>query len=135
MHTIFWADDDKDDLDMFRDILEDYTSNHKIIEFPNGMELLNQLYTQKEGALPCLIVLDLNMPVMGGREALASLKDDTDLKHIPVAVFTTSNSPVDKSFCDRFNVEMFTKPPSFNQLQSAVARLLELCSNNKPPNA
>ena len=134
-HTIFWADDDNDDLEMFREILEAYASDHQVVEFGNGMELLNFLNTQEEADHPCLIVLDLNMPVMGGREALASLKDDEDLKHIPVAVFTTSNSHVDRNFCERYNVEMFTKPPSYSQLKSAVERLVDLCSGKKSQRA
>lgn len=134
-HTILWADDDADDREMFREVLKAHASDHEVIEFENGKELLNYLNDYGKHHLPCLIVLDLNMPVLGGRETLATLKHDPKLQHIPVAVFTTSSNPADKNYCDRFQVVMLTKPPSYNQLKSAVERLVDLCDDQKQKRA
>ena len=126
--TILWADDDVEDREIFREVLEAHTSDHVLIDFENGMELIQYLQRLDKKDFPCLIVLDLNMPVLGGKETLVMLKDDPDFKHIPAAVFTTSDSPSDKKFCERFNVQMFTKPPDYNQIKIAVERVVNLCT-------
>ena len=130
-HTILWADDDMDDREMFREVLEAHAPDHEVIEFTNGKELLHHLNGREAADFPCLIVLDLNMPVLGGRETLAHLKADDRLQNIPVAIFTTSNSPTDKNYCDRYDVMMFTKPPSYYQLKNAVERLVDLCAGSQ----
>ncbi|OLY94305.1 Response regulator receiver domain-containing protein [Cnuella takakiae] len=126
-HTILWADDDVDDREMFREVLEGYAPDHEVVEFPNGAELLTYLRAQEPQNFPCLVVLDMNMPVLGGRETLTAIKTDSRLNDIPVAIFTTSIIPQDKCYCERFQVTMFTKPPSYPQLESAIAQLLNLC--------
>lgn len=126
-HTVLWADDDIDDREIFREVLEAHAPDHEVIEFPNGKELLSYLHAQKAENFPCLIVLDMNMPVLGGRETLIEIKADKRLHEIPVAVFTTSIILSDKNLCDRFNVTTFTKPPSYPQLKSAIESLIDLC--------
>jgi CheY-like chemotaxis protein len=51
---------------------------------------------------PSLIVLDLNLPGTDGREVLRQIKQDENLKHIPVVVFTTSSNPKDVKDCYQF---------------------------------
>jgi CheY-like chemotaxis protein len=60
----------------------------------NGVEALEQLH-DPERSLPDLILLDLNLPLMDGRELLAELKSDRRLGRIPVVVLTTSEAPTD----------------------------------------
>ncbi len=126
--TILWADDDPDDLMLMRQIL-DNDDKYDIVEATNGREALDYLQNIPRGEkLPCLIILDMNMPVLNGRETLRILKDDERLRNVPVVVFTTSNSELDKMYCKKFDVEMVTKPPSYNQLREVVTRLLSFCS-------
>ncbi|MFL5810432.1 MAG: response regulator, partial [Flavisolibacter sp.] len=62
-NTILWADDDPDDLQMMREILLKTENKYDIIEVNNGKEALDYLGKAKEtGSLPCLIILDINMP-------------------------------------------------------------------------
>jgi CheY-like chemotaxis protein len=68
------------------------------------------------------------MPVLNGKETLSIIKKDEALKAIPVVVFTTSGSDLDKSFCNLHGVEMITKPPTFNNFKSVVQRLLRFCT-------
>ncbi|WP_143157268.1 response regulator [Cnuella takakiae] len=130
-HTILWAYDDIDDQEMFREILEAHTSDHEVVAFPNGKELLKHLNALARADHPCLIVLDLNMPILGGRETLAALKADVELSRIPIVLFTTSSSPVDLNYSDSMNVEMITKPPSYSKLKSIIEHLVDLCSDPK----
>src|SRR6185295_5420922 len=111
-NTILWADDDADDLQMMREILLKNNKDYNIVEVNNGKEALNYLSRAKENhALPCLIILDINMPVLDGKEALSLIKKNMDFQQIPVVVFTTSESELDRMYCKRFETEMITKPP------------------------
>jgi CheY-like chemotaxis protein len=125
---ILWADDDIDDLMLMRHVLQDLGDDYNITEVHNGQEALDYLHAAKQSeTLPCLIILDMNMPVMDGKETLAKLKKDEDLKEIPVVFFTTSNSQMDKLYCKHNGVEMITKPPQYAHLKEAVLRLLRYC--------
>lgn len=112
-----------------KEILTRNNRPYDIVEVRNGQEALAFLSESKAQAhLPCLIILDINMPVMDGKETLSILKRTEGYKEIPVVVFTTSNSELDKLFCKKHQVEMITKPPHYKSLESAVLRLLEFCS-------
>jgi CheY-like chemotaxis protein len=83
-------------------------------------------YLKSVKAQPDLVVLDVNMPVMDGRQTLVKLQEDKDLKSIPVVVLTTSSSDVDKKFFEKKNIEMLVKPWNSKEIQQTVERLLHL---------
>ena len=127
---ILWADDDIDDLLLMRTVLEDIGKEYDIKEVSNGKEAIDYLEASKKNdTLPCLIILDMNMPVMSGKEAMNLIKKDDRLKDIPLVFFTTSNSEMDRMYCKRFGVEMITKPPRYSNLKEAVQKLLNYCDN------
>jgi CheY-like chemotaxis protein len=127
-HSILWADDDYDDLQMMREILAKKGGDFEIVEVHNGKEALTYLNKAKETyELPCLIILDINMPIMDGKETLSILKNTAEYSDIPIVVFTTSASDLDKMFCKKFNTEMITKPPSFSTLNATLDKLLKFC--------
>lgn len=127
--VILWADDDLDDIAILRDVLLDIDSTHEIKEVDNGRKVLDYLQQAKQkNGFPCLIVLDMNMPVLSGRETLVLLKNNDDFKEIPVVVFTTSNSNLDRTFCKRFNVEMITKPLTYNSFKDTIEKLVSFCN-------
>lgn len=127
-HTILWADDDDDDREIFREILEAHATDHEVVEFANGQKLLNHIHSLSPADHPCLIVLDLNMPILGGKETLIALKADPVLSRIPIVLFTTSSSPVDLNFSNSMKVEMITKPPSYDRLKNVIEHLIYLCA-------
>ena len=124
---ILWADDDPDDIALMRDVLEGMNTQHAIVEVDNGKKVLEFLQHKPAWELPCLIVLDMNMPVLSGRETLVLLKQDPVFKNLPVVVFTTSSSPLDKVFCQQYGAEMITKPVCFTALQDIIQKLLLFC--------
>lgn len=131
-HHILWADDDNDDLMLMREALEGIDHSHRITEANNGREVLDHLGNITDPSLfPCLIILDMNMPVLNGRETLAILKSEEKYCSIPVVVFTTSSSEMDRMFCRRFGVEMYTKPDDFLGHQQTIKKLLKFCSITK----
>jgi two-component system response regulator len=88
----------------------------------NGREALEFLKTAGEtGTLPDLILLDLNMPGIDGRQVLAAVKGDAQLRHIPVIVLTTSNDSRDIDTCYDIGASTYIqKPVSFEGLTEAI---------------
>jgi CheY-like chemotaxis protein len=129
--TILWADDDPDDLMLMRQVLEEDRLEYDIVEVHNGREALDYLEAQQsERDLPCLLILDMNMPVLNGRTTLTLLKQDERFSKLPVVIFTTSNSELDKMFCKKFQVEMITKPPTFSNFREVIKKLLTYCAKD-----
>jgi len=98
---ILLVDDDPDDLHMTRRALEKNGLAQEVYAVGDGEEMLDFLrHTGKfappaPSPTPALILLDLNMPKMDGREALAEIKADPELHRIPVVVMTTSTAEQD----------------------------------------
>ncbi|MEH2179680.1 response regulator [Nostoc sp.] len=84
-------------------------------------------YVERQSApRPGLIVLDLNLPGTDGREVLRRIKQDDNLKMIPVVVFTTSNNPKDIEVCYQYGVNSYiVKPINFAQLKRDIQMLVE----------
>ncbi|MEA2123661.1 MAG: hypothetical protein QOI80_443 [Solirubrobacteraceae bacterium] len=118
--TILLADDDEDDRLMTRNALREARLSNDLRTVADGVELLDYLkrrgqYANRgEAPRPGLILLDLNMPRMDGREALAAIKADPELRSIPVIVLTTSTAEEDIVRTYDLGVNTFiTKPVTF----------------------
>ena len=133
-HTIFYAEDDLDDLFIVKQAFQTYDGSIKIIHAHNGLEALEQLETLTEiDSLPCLILLDINMPGMDGRETLIRIKQHDRLKHIPAAMFSTSSSSLDKEFAAKWNARFFTKPLVYSEMEKMVDTFVALCDHKVAP--
>ena len=100
-----------------------------IHEARSGVKALQYLdEAKKNRTLPSLIVLDVNMPLMGGKETLVAIKNDDSLVHIPVVIFSTASTPHEKEFFEEHQVEFFTKPCSLSEMQLIAEKLLNYCS-------
>ena len=127
--TILCVDDDADDLVLLREAVADTQQTYFFKEAHNGKEALDYLKAAVQAAeLPSLIILDINMPVLNGKEVLAIIKNDEALKNIPTVVFTTSSSKEDQLFCRSFSTDMVSKPVYFEELKRTVQRLLGYCA-------
>ena len=86
-----------------------------------ALEILRYPGDPSAAPTPDLILLDLNLPRLDGREVLAAVKEDPQLKHIPVIVFTGSNAPLDILTSYRLRANCYVqKPFSFADLAAAV---------------
>lgn len=127
-YTILYVDDDHDDLMLIADAFEKYTDHLRVVHAHNGLEGLSALKKMQEnGSLPCLVILDINMPKMDGKEMLRRLRSDSDFKNIPVILFSTSSSAKDKDFALDFDADFITKPVSFSNLQFLIAEFVSKC--------
>ena len=119
--TILMADDDEEDRELTRDALQDARLANEMRFATDGQDLLDYLRRQgpyagpdADAPRPGIILLDLNMPKKDGREALAEIKADEDLRRIPVVVLTTSKDEEDVLRTYDLGVNSFiTKPVTF----------------------
>jgi len=126
--TILLADDDEDDRKLTKQALEAAHISNAIESVEDGEQLLDYLYQRGRYAgetgtapRPGLILLDLNMPKMDGREALRIIKADPSLLDIPVVVLTTSRFEDDIALCYTLGVNSFiSKPVTFSGLVEAM---------------
>jgi CheY-like chemotaxis protein len=126
--AILYVDDDADDLALFRQAVEAIGTGFQIIEAFDGLHGLELLKQMKQGGeLPCLIVLDINMPRMDGKQTLVAIQKDATLAAIPIVLFSTSSSQLDKTFSQSKKVELITKPFSFETLFQITRKMLGYC--------
>jgi CheY-like chemotaxis protein len=124
--TFLLIDDDVDDISLFEEVLQQVDPAVTFASAPNGQDALAML-TAASAALPDIIFLDLNMPRMDGRQCLAALKQDDNLKQIPVIMYTTSSQPKDiEQALKNGAVCYITKPTSLKELQE----ILEVITGN-----
>ena len=129
--TIVIADDDSDDRMLIEDAFTESRLANPLVFVENGEELLKCLRSEGQYVAnglgkrrPGLILLDLNMPRMDGRTALAHIKADPELRRIPVVVLTTSKAEEDVLRTYDLGVNSFiTKPVSFESLVDVVRTL------------
>lgn len=127
-YTILYVDDDQDDLMLIAEAFEKYTDHLRVIHAYNGFEALQCLSKMNEqGLLPCLIILDINMPVMDGKVTLSKIKSSEKYSHIPVVMFSTSSSRADKSYAENLGADFITKPVTFGDMKSLVSQFAERC--------
>jgi CheY-like chemotaxis protein len=127
--TILMADDDEEDRELTGDALTAAHLKNQLRFVGDGQELLD--YLRREGVYrgdeadaprPGIILLDLNMPKMDGREALAEIKRDESLRQIPIVVLTTSNDEQDVLRSYDLGVNSFiTKPVTFGSLVEVMS--------------
>lgn len=124
---ILLVEDNPGDIRLTLEALKDGKINNKIDVVTDGEQAINYLKGKGEfegKTLPDLILLDLNLPKLNGREVLSVIKGDADLMHIPVIILTTSKAEDDilKSYQHHANCYI-TKPVDFEQFSLVVKKL------------
>lgn len=125
--VILIAEDDDDDFLLAKEAFDEYNLVNRIYRVPNGEDLLDYLkhrgkYKNPQNApLPLLILLDLNMPRVDGREALKEIKADPELRKIPVVIMTVSKEEEDiiRSY-DLGANSYIRKPVRFTQMVEII---------------
>ena len=126
---ILLVEDDPGDVLITKEALEHSKVTNTLAIVDDGEQAL--AYLRREGAYagstrPDLILLDLNLPRRDGREVLAEVKDDPDLRRIPIVVLTTSQAEEDilRSYDLHANAYV-TKPVDFNRFVAVIQQIDE----------
>jgi CheY-like chemotaxis protein len=126
---VLYADDDADDLYFVSESLSLHREELELKTFMDGGQILTYIEKLKPtDHLPCLIILDFNMPVVSGKEVLFRLREKEIFKDIPIVVFTTSSHSFDKEFAEKYNAVFRVKPLHLDQMKEVVTEFLSYCA-------
>lgn len=121
--VIFYADDDGDDRELFADAIEEVNPDIKLFLARDGQEIIQLLEDHNE--VPDFIFLDINMPVMSGKECLKRLKRLDRLKSVPIIMYTTtSNKEEFKNLVLLGAAECVVKGVSFQAIKDSIRNIL-----------
>lgn len=127
--VILYADDDVDDLELVKDAFAQYSKDVEVITFTNGNAALSYLKgLPPDDPSPCLIILDINMPLVSGKETLMRLRTMDRFKRTPVVMFTTSSQPIDERFAHQYGAGFITKPIDVKQMEMIADQFMEHCT-------
>ena len=126
---ILYADDDADDKAWVSEACK-AIEYHLDIEFvENGRQVLQYLEHLRPEELPSLIVLDLNMPELDGRQTLQKIKSHQLYRDVSVVIVTTSSNKVDMEICKRLGAELYlVKPDTHAEWQEIVKQFIPFVS-------
>jgi CheY-like chemotaxis protein len=126
---ILYAEDDVDDQELLIEMMSKASPDLRVLCVYDGYDVLHFLENLQPGSrLPCIILLDINMPGLDGLQTLKLIKDHDTYKSIPVIIFSTSNSQKDKDTAMSLGAENFnTKPVKPEELDSIARHFASLC--------
>ena len=129
-NIVLYADDDSDDLELVQDSFSLYSKNVEVVTMRDGSQALSYLNRlSDDDPLPCLIILDINMPVINGKEVLKNLRDLPRFETVPVVLFTTSSLPQDEKFAKKYNAGFVTKPLDVSQMEVITELFIDHCAD------
>ena len=128
-NLVVYVDDDEDDLQFVRSSFALYENSLEVLTFQQPHKAYD-FFLQLEAVTikPCLIILDMNMPGMDGRETLIRIRQSEEYKNIPVVVFTTSSHKSDKDFAQRWGADFITKPLVYTELEELAKAFVSKCN-------
>jgi DNA-binding response OmpR family regulator len=124
--TCFLIDDDVDDQEIFCTVIDTIAPTWKCITAVNGQSALAMLKSMK--ILPDIIFLDLNMPLMNGRQFLHEVNRQKIIDGVPIIVLTTSADYSTKVATLELGAKQFiTKPDKFSDWETVLKQAIKTC--------
>lgn len=121
---ILLVEDNNGDILLIQEALEEGKLSSNLSVTKNGMEAIEFLHrrgTYKDAPTPDLILLDMNLPKKNGKEVLAEIKADENLKIIPVVILTSSQAEQDILMSYKLNANCYiTKPVDFEKFINVI---------------
>ncbi|KQO21607.1 transcriptional regulator [Flavobacterium sp. Leaf82] len=130
-YNLLLADDDEDDCAFFKEALDELSLPVSLVTVNDGVQLMDFLADHSAENLPDLLFLDLNMPRKNGSECLKEIKENEELKNLPVIIFSTSldNEIVDLMY-KKGATYYIRKPGEFSKLKKVIENALTTASQN-----
>jgi CheY-like chemotaxis protein len=127
-HIVFLAEDDLDDEEMLIEIMKEECAGIQFITANTGSKALESLKHLANDKMPCLVLLDYNLPEMSGAEILAKLKGIRQFDKVIKVVWSTSNSPVYQKKCMELGAHSYiVKPTGIAGIRSIAQQLIGIC--------
>jgi CheY-like chemotaxis protein len=121
---ILFVDDDPDDFELFREALTSLNAKATCLHVLDGKEAID-LLSDEIMTLPDYIVMDVNMPRMGGKECLVKIKKTRRLENIPVIFYSTTSNPDEIERCKELGAKNFiVKPGRFKELVAVLSQVM-----------
>ena len=125
---ILLGEDDADDQDMLKEVFASIDTAFVLFFVNNGREILSALEKLKDDQMPCLIVLNYNMPGLNGADILRELSTNERYKNIPKVVWSTSGSEKFRNVCLELGaIDYVIKPNNVVGLEEIARYMLSLC--------
>ena len=125
---ILLGEDDADDQEMLKEVFTSIDISFVLFFVNNGKEVLSALEKLKDDQMPCLIVLDYNMPGLNGADILRELGTNERYKNIPKVVWSTADSEKFKKICLELGAADYViKPNNVIGLEEVARYMLSLC--------
>lgn len=125
---ILLGEDDPDDQEMLTDAFSTIDRKFILLFVNNGKEVLSALEKLEDDQMPCLIVLDYNMPGLNGEEILREISGNPRYKQVPKIMWSTSGSEKFKKKCLELGAADYViKPSNFVDLKKTAEYMLQLC--------
>lgn len=126
---ILCVDDDYDDRTFFCEAINVADPEIEIVQVENGIDAMQFLeHAKMENRLPCLIVLDINMPLLDGKQTLMRIQQDSLLRELQVIVFTSSQNPNDNAFFKSKGVNLVVKPYDVRLFEEIAREFVSACA-------
>lgn len=126
---ILYAEDDQDDFWLLKQAFRELDKEAiELINVPTGYDVIKYLQELDEARYPSLILLDLVMPTLNGRETLDYLRMDDRFKNIPVVCISTSASPKEQTMIKQAGTEVIRKPDIYEEWITIANQLTQYCS-------
>ena len=122
------GEDDLDDQEFLKEVFSSIDDSFLIVFAANGHEVFEYLDKKNNNCMPCLIVLDYNMPGMNGIDVLRELKNDNRFDEIPKIIWSTSKSPTYKDVALELGAnDYLIKPSNVTDLTDICRYMLSTC--------
>jgi CheY-like chemotaxis protein len=129
-HDILLVEDNPDDVELTRIAFAEAGIESRMAVVRDGAEALDYLFARGAHAgrdpaeLPAIVLLDLNLPKLDGREVLQGIRSDPRTRKLPVVVLTTSDEPFDVEASYALGVNSYIrKPVDFDQFVAVVKQI------------
>ena len=124
--SVLLVDDDQDDIDLFQLAFSKVKVKSSVSYLKNGLEAI-EYFQNPENEIPSILFLDLNMPLMGGKEVLYKLRADERFRNLPIAIYSTSNSEGDIEDTLSLGANIYiVKPYNFTKLIEIIEKVLKV---------
>ena len=123
--SILFAEDNPQDVRLLKYALSQLDSPVNLLHYPDGQELLAAVPSLYAANIACVLV-DLNMPFVDGFEVITQLRANDDFRHVPIIVFTNTNSNEERLRCYQLGANAYVpKPLEIEGLVKAVKSIFD----------